>query len=123
MLSINTETMLIELTRGDNASIVFSAVDSDGTTYTPSTGDKLKFAVAKKVGAEPLFQIETEKTALNTNDDFWTIQILPEHTRELKFGDYAYDVQLSNSSGVDTIIGETDDIHPTFRVWGEVATE
>ena len=59
MLAINTETMLIELTRGDTASIVFSAKDKSGTTYSPSTGDKLKFAVAKKVGAEPIFEIET----------------------------------------------------------------
>ena len=123
MLAINTETMLIELTRGDTASIVFSAKDKDGTTYTPSTGDKLKFAVAKKVGAEPIFEIETEKTASNTADDFWTIIIPSATTNEMKFGDYAYDVQLSNSSGVDTIIGKTDDISPTFRVWGEVATE
>ena len=111
--------MLIELTRGDNASIVFSAVNGEGATYEPSAGDKLQFAVAKKVGTEPLFSITN--TMVTDDDAFWTIQILPEHTKELKFGDYVYDVQLSNSSGVDTIIGETDDIHPTFRVWGEVA--
>lgn len=123
MLAINTETMLIELTRGDTASIVFSAVDKDGTTYEPSTGDKLKFAVAKKVGTEPIFEIETERTADNTDDDFWTIIIPSDKTNDMKFGDYVFDVQLSNSSGVDTIIGKTDNISPTFRVWGEVATE
>ena len=121
MLAINTETMLIELTRGDTASIVFSAVDKTGTTYVPSAGDKLKFAVAKKVGAEPLFEIETEMDS--DPDEFWTIVIPSSATNEMKFGDYVFDVQLSNSSGVDTIIGKTDDISPTFRVWGEVATE
>ena len=123
MLSIDTKTMLIEMTRGDTVSIVFSAVDSDGNTYSPSTGDKLKFAVAKKVGADPLFEIETEKTALNSDDDFWTIVIPTDKTNDMKFGDYAYDVQLTNSGGVDTIIGKTDTISPTLRLWGEVATE
>ena len=135
MLNIDTDTMLIELTRGDTASIVFSAVQSDGTTYTPSIGDKLKFAVAKKVGAEPLMEIETEKTALTTDDEFWTIVIKDEWYQKdeegeiipgdlFKFADYVWDVQLTDSNGeVFTIIGKTDTISPTFRVLGEVATE
>jgi len=32
-----------------------------------------------------------------------------------------FDVQLANANGVFTIIGKTDAISPTFRVWGEVA--
>lgn len=121
MLKINTEKMLIALTRGDTANIVFSAKDQSGTTYIPSVGDILKFAVAKKVGADPIFEIE------NTNDGdteaFWEITILPSNTRDMKFGDYAFDVQLTHDGEVDTIIGKTDTVSPTFRVWGEVATE
>lgn len=142
MLNIDTNTMTIALTRGDTASIVFSAVDGSGTTVTPSTGDKLKFAVAKKWGAEPIFEIETEKTALNTDDDFWTIviggnnewyqkdadgQVILEGDKKIdlfKFADYVWDVEyIANSGAVDTIIGKTDDISPTFRVLGEAATE
>lgn len=166
MLNINTSTMLIEMTRGDTVSIVFSAVDSNGDTYYPQVGDTLKFAVAKKVGADPLFEIQTEQEDIKTSvevtedefnadktrfytlsgdvytqctdasvydenetyytldsTDFWTITIPSASTNELKFGDYVYDVQLTNSSGVDTIIGKTDTISPTLRIWGEVATE
>ena len=139
MLSIDTKTMTISLTRGDTASIVFSAVDKNGTTYVPSTGDKLRFAVAKKVGAEPIFEINTTKTAFNTIDDFWTITITNQWYEKdedenlvlvdgkpidlFKFKDYVWDVQLTNSGGVNTIIGATDDITPVFRVLGEVATE
>lgn len=121
MLEIDTNTMMIKMTRGDTESIVFSAVDGEGTTYTPSAGDKLKFAVAKKIGADPLFEIEN--TMVSDSDAFWTIVIPSDKTNGLKFGDYAYDVQLSNSGGVDTIIGKTDTISPTLRIWGEVATE
>ena len=184
MLNIDTTTMLIELTRGDTANIVFSAVDKDGNVYVPSIGDKLKFAVAKKVGATPLFEItkigdstnivektvyveaqptqeeyETDPTqyyiesggeyeqcsALDPYDgdtqyyiqqtvidatDFWTIIIggndewYDDNGNDLfKFADYVWDLQLKTSTGVDTIIGKTDDISPTFRVLGEVATE
>lgn len=121
MFNINTETYLIELTRGDSASIIFGAKDAQGNDYIPVTGDELKFAVAKKVGADPIFEVA------NTMDDdagsFWTINIPASVTNDMKFTDYAYDVQLKSGSSVTTIIGQTDSITPTFRVWGEVAKE
>ena len=186
MLNIDTTTMLIELTRGDTASIVFSAKDKEGRTYLPGVGDVLKFAVAKKVGADPIFEIANPLSSLPTTYEqitltedefnlekarfyyydgaeyqncaeetydanetyyildysgFWTItiggnnewyekdadgQLVYDGDKPIdlfKFKDYAYDVQLKTSTGVDTIIGKTDDISPTFRVLGEVATE
>ena len=121
MFNINTETYLIELTRGDSASIIFGAKDAQGNDYIPVVGDELKFAVAKKVGADPIFEVA------NTMDDdaesFWTINIPASVTSDMKFTDYAYDVQLKSGSSVTTIIGQTDSITPTFRVWGEVAKE
>lgn len=122
MLNIDSEKMLIELTRGDTANIVFSAKTEEGEDYEPVANDKLKFAVAKKVGAEPLFEIENEMT--DDAERFWNIEIKPEHTEALKFADFVFDVQLETADGqVDTIIGKTDTLSPTFRVWGEVATE
>ena len=59
MFNINTETYLIELTRGDSASIIFGAKDAQGNYYIPVTGDELKFAVAKKVGADPILKLLT----------------------------------------------------------------
>ena len=127
MLNIDTTTMLIELTRGDSANIVFSAVDGDGTTVTPTAGDKLKFAVAKKVGATPIFEIENTMDSDSTA--FWTISITDEWYDDsgadlFKFADYVWDCQYTTSGGeVNTIIGKTDDLSPIFRVLGEVATE
>ena len=176
MLKIDTENMIISLTRGDTANIMFSASDEEGNEYSPQVGDELKFSVAKKVGATPIFQIPNVQTDTHTQEmvytaveitqdefdadptkfytesggvytqcqvgdvydagetyytgeypldttAFWTVTIQPAHTNQMKFGDYAFDVQLTHSGEVDTIIGKTDDMSPTFRVWGEVATE
>lgn len=128
MLNIDTDTMMIELTRGDSASIVFSAVDGDGTAWTPTTGDILTFAVAKKFGSEPIMKKANEYDGVDS-DAFWTIVIetddwLDEEGNDVfKFKDYVWDCQITTSTGSDTIIGQTDDITPTFRVWGEVAEE
>lgn len=119
MFNINTETYLIELTRGDSASIIFGAKDAQGNNYIPVAGDELKFAVAKKVGADPIFEVAN--TMDGDAESFWTINIPASVTSDMKFADYAYDVQLKSGSSVTTIIGQTDSITPTFRVWGEVA--
>lgn len=121
MFNINTETYLIELTRGDSASIIFGAKDAQGNDYIPVVGDELKFAVAKKVGADPIFEVAN--TMGDDAESFWTINIPASVTSDMKFTDYAYDVQLKSGSSVTTIIGQTDSITPTFRVWGEVAKE
>jgi hypothetical protein len=121
MLKIDSEKMIIAMTRGDTANIVFSAVDEEGTAYTPREGDELRFAVAKKVGATPLFEVVNVMGADETA--FWTITIASQNTNSLKFADYAFDVQLKHDGEVDTIIGKTDSINPVFRVWGEVAEE
>ena len=160
MININTESYLIELTRGDNAVITFSAKDDDDNTYLPETGDALVFAVAKTRNKDPLFQIknnfgvfaaasptqaefEADPTMYFTYSSgtytrcaasatysalteyytslFWDIAILPEHTKELKANTYVWDLQLESNGEIHTIIGQTDELDPKFKVWGEVA--
>lgn len=128
MLKIDTETMMIALTRGDSASITFGAVQADGTPWNPTEGDEeLTFAVAKKWGADPLMVITNPYNADPTT--FWTINITDDKwldddgNDKFKFSDYVYDVQVNTNSGAITIIGKTDDLNPTFRVLGEVAPE
>lgn len=140
MLNIDTTKMLIEITRGDTASIVFSAKDKEGNDWSPTeTTDVLKFAVVDKWGNEPLMEI------VNTYDGedeekFWTINIGKDDWYEkkngqvvfdannkpvelFKFSDYLWDAQISTEGGTITIIGKTDTITPKFRVWGDAATE
>ena len=131
MLNINTDTMLIELTRGDSASIVFSAVDDTGTEWNPQYAtDTIQFAVAKKWGGTPLMLIKNEYDPEDEDglEKFWTIVIETDDWLEngadvFKFADYVWDCQIETTSGAQTIIGKTDDLEPTFRVLGEVAEE
>lgn len=125
MINIDENKYLIELTRGDTANIVFSAVHEDGTEYEPQEGDKLKFSVSKKYGGEILFSVEN--TMEDEEEKFWNIEITPEKTKDMKFADYYFDVQLevydanADSYQVVTIIGKTDSMTPKFRLWGEVS--
>ena len=128
MLKIDTTTMTIAITRGDSASITFGAKDKDGNTWNPTEGDEtLTFAVAKKWGGESMMEITNPYDADPTI--FWTINIDTDDwldddgNDKFKFADYVFDVQVGTSSGAITIIGQTDELSPTFKVLGEVAPE
>lgn len=140
MLTIDTNTMMISVTRGDYASIVFSAKDAEETTWHPDEGDTLTFAVAKKLGSEPIIS----KSNIYDGEDeeaFWTINIGEVNSNDwykkdedgnvilddkgepvpIDFGSYVWDLQLTLSTGKITIIGKSDTYAPKFVVWGEVA--
>lgn len=140
MLTIDTNTMMISVTRGDYVSIVFSAKDAEETTWHPDEGDTLTFAVAKKLGSEPIIS----KSNIYDGEDeeaFWTINIGEVNSNDwykkdedgnvilddkgepvpIDFGSYVWDLQLTLSTGKITIIGKSDTYAPKFVVWGEVA--
>ena len=128
MLEIDTTTMKIAITRGDTASIQFGAKDANGDTWNPTAGDEtLTFAVSKKWGGEPLMEITNPYSSSAAT--FWTITIgkndwLDDSGNDkFKFSDYVYDVQVGTSTGDITIIGQTEELSPTFKVLGEVAPE
>lgn len=128
MLEIDSGTMTISMTRGDTVDIIFSAINDKGEAFHPTTKDRLIFSVAKKVGDEPIICIVNE---MNDNEEeFWSIRINPQDTKELNFGKYAFDVQLEvrgaengELEAVDTIIGKTDKVSPSLVLWGEVSKE
>lgn len=140
MLTIDATTMMISVTRGDFFSIVFSAKDAEETTWHPDEGDTLTFAVAKKLGSEPIIS----KSNIYDGEDeeaFWTINIGEVNSNDwykkdedgnvilddkgepvpIDFGSYVWDLQLTLSTGKITIIGKSDTYAPKFVVWGEVA--
>ena len=128
MFKVDSENMTIYITRGDTASIIFSARDHDGNEFHPTNNDCLIFSSAKKVGDEPLIEIINKMTGIE--EDFWTVNLLPEHTENLNFGKYAFDVQLEMRNtdtgeieAINTIIGKTDEISPQLIIWGEVSQE
>ena len=128
MFKVDSENMTIYLTRGDSASIVFSAKDENGQIFHPTANDRLSFSVAKKFGDAPLIEIVT--IMQQDEEAFWTINLNADHTKNLNFGKYCFDVQLEirdTNSGdlisVNTIIGKTDDISPSFVLWEEISPE
>lgn len=99
---IDEETNEIELTRGDSL-IVKINMFRDDVAFTPTDGSSLQFALKKKA---------TDKgDALAVVDipiDTMILELMPDHTKELPFGDYVYDIQLTTPNGiVDTFITAT----------------
>ena len=91
----------IELTRGDYFAATVD-MTMDGESYTPEEGDVLRFAVKHNTlrsdGSDytdqnPLIEITIP---LDTR----LLQIQESDTKELAFGEYAYDIQLTKHDSV-----------------------
>lgn len=90
----------IYLTRGDTGIFTVNLFDCDGNPYTPEPGDTIRFAMAKKFGASSDVLVNKEFPA-----DTLTLEIQPQDTKSLAFGDYVYDIELTDTSGhVSTVI-------------------
>ena len=96
----------ISLVRGDTAifDVPLLSVDEKGeeTPYTPQEGDKLRFALSTKYGANRdevliLKDIPIETLVLKLN---------PEDTKSLPFGRYKYDIEFTDALGAVTTVLE-----------------
>ena len=104
MYSIKGTT--ITLTRGDTF-ITNISLKRGTTTYTPTSGDTVRFALKSP-------DMNARKTAwaddtvlINKDIPISTMQLKlePEDTKELDFGQYRYDMQITFANGdVDTFI-------------------
>ena len=127
MIIINQETQDIALTRGDYAAFVFNAYQDDGVTlYNLAEGDTVQLEVGKKYGNLLKEWKKTKENSLTTTSTDYTIEIQPEDTKDMKFGDYVYDVSIITADGeVCTYIGarkddKGHDIEPKFTILKEV---
>lgn len=89
----------ITLTRGDTFVATITISDSKGEIYEPVAGDAIRFALKKSYSdAQPLIlkdiPVDTMRLVLDAED-----------TKDLEFGEYVYDIQLTKVTGeVDTFI-------------------
>ena len=92
----------IELTRGDYFATVIS-ITENGEAYEPQEGDTLRFAMKhnelKADGSdytddEPLLEIQIPT-------DTCLLQIQSSDTKELAFGEYAYDIELTRADAAE----------------------
>lgn len=98
-MSYSVKGTTITLTRGDTFSADVSIFQPNGRFYVPSDGDSVRFAMKKSP--------KDEKVLILKEIPIDTLKLIlqPEDTKNLDFGNYVYDIQLTKSSGeVDTFI-------------------
>lgn len=112
MLKVDGTT--ITLTRGDSARINIGIAYEGGESFIVEYGDIVRFTVRQKYDdPEPAFVIDMPlsydaETEINTADSV-ELYIRPEHTRDLPYGAYKFDVQLIRANGdIDTFIDRAD---------------
>ena len=99
MFSVDPNTNDIILTRGDTLSF-HVAIMVDGEEYTPESGDVIRFAMKENENdTEPYLRQELDHATMNVVLD-------PEDTKELDYGTYRYDIEISfaNDGPVYTFI-------------------
>lgn len=110
MLTVDKDNS-IHLTRGDTARLLLGSVVNEvtGKDFVFSADDTVTFTVKKTVyDTTPAVQITVPGGA--------AIHIRPEDTKELSFGRYLYDIQLTTADGdIYTVIPPT-----TFELLKEV---
>ena len=98
MLIVDDVTNKIELTRGDTCAVIVSITDANGDIYELQTGDVLLFTMKLNCNTTDIVIqkdiSEDSIIALSHND-----------TKSLNYGNYVYDVQLTQAGGdVYTVI-------------------
>ncbi len=109
MLYVNDDGS-IQLTRGDTARLSITIEnDLTGSDYTIAATDTLKFTIKKNVNdSTPCIQ------KVNIGSAQFTIE--PSDTKDLPYGKYMYDVELTTDSGdVYTVVVPT-----AFKILKEV---
>lgn len=99
MVQINGTT--ITMTRGDTLSLTIGIMQGEDE-YQVQAGDVIRFAMKRSYADnEPLL------VKLIDNDSLG-LQLDPEDTKDLPFGSYVYDIEITMEDGtVDTFICES----------------
>lgn len=98
-MSFKVRKNTIYLTRGDTFKAHLTISNPDGTEYTPSEGDYIRFALKRDIEDEECLILK------NIPNDTMILTIEPDETKGLEFGSYVYDIQITKENGdVDTFI-------------------
>lgn len=107
----------IKLTRGDTLRLRVD-IKIDGEVYTPQLGDKVRFALKRSAMSSDRSRF-MDNTPLIKKDipiNTMILELEPKDTKNLGFGKYVYDVQITFADGtVDTFITKE-----TFEITEEV---
>ena len=98
-MSYSISGTMITLTRGDTFKALITITDPEGNQYVPVDGDRIRFAM--KVDYKDKFPLLVKDIPVDT----MILTIDSEDTKNLDFGRYVYDIELTKATGeVDTFI-------------------
>ena len=125
MVIIDQTTQNISHTRGDYAALVFCAYEDDGVTlHELANGDIVQMQISKKYGSAEKTFTKAKTTSLTTTENDYTIEIPTGATKDMKWGEYVYDVSIIPVTGqVCTYIGDDGENQPKYIVLKEVGGE
>lgn len=100
----------ITLTRGDTL-IVKIDLMRNGQAYTPQAGDVIRFALKhnrlKQDGSD--YADTNPLVNITIPNDTMILEITPNATKQLAFGSYVYDIEITFADGkIDTFIAEAN---------------
>lgn len=101
----------ISLTRGDTFETLVSMKYKNGTSYTPQAGDVIRFAMKtpKMTTGKKEYMDKTPLIQKVIPNDTLILALEPSDTKNLSFGDYKYDIEITFSNGkVCTFIDDAD---------------
>lgn len=108
MYSVSSNNV-IKMTRGDTVSLDVVLYEGD-VPYEPEVGDSIRFALKQDLLNVPGTEYEDVVPLIikTIPTDTMKLNILPADTKDLGFGEYVYDVELTKADGtVDTFIPAT----------------
>lgn len=111
--SVDEESNMIYLTRGDSLYLNITLIDEDGSPYELQTGDNVRFALKKNIEDEEcLILKDVEQLPFSR----MVLYLEPSDTKDLEYGTYWYDIELTTATrDVYTPIGPAK-----FKVTKEV---
>lgn len=98
-MTVKMRKNVVTMTRGDTCSIKISLSDGYGKEYIPDENDEIRFALKKTYDDDyPLiYKVIPHDTMI--------LKLNPSDTKELDFGKYVYDIQITFANGdVNTFV-------------------
>ena len=109
-MSTKIDGTTITFTRGDTMSIQVGIYNQDCTPYEPEEGDVVRFAMKHNTLTGTAYREFTDEQPIvekNIPIDTLLLELQPEDTKDLGFGIYFYDIELTHADGkVDTFISD-----------------
>ena len=101
----------ITMTRGDTVLIQVQITTPEGEPYTPVEGDKVRFALkpSDMTGGGKQFKARSPIVLKQIPISTMILQLEPDDTSGYDFGEYKYDIEITQANGiVTTFIANAD---------------